>query len=105
MNIEAEVLWLDEQRVVSLRELVELSGLREAELLELVHSGVIPASDVAGCGLLLQCARDHRGAHRLPAARRLRAGYARAWRWRCGCWSACASSKRKSRGCARELPR
>ena len=50
MNIETEVLWLDEHRVVSLRELVEFSGLREAELLELVHSGVLPASERPGEG-------------------------------------------------------
>jgi len=50
MNIEAEVLWLDEHREVSLRELIDLSGLGEAELLELVHSGVIPANDRAGAG-------------------------------------------------------
>ncbi len=48
MNIETEVLWLDEHRVVSLRELVETSGLAEAELLELVHSGALPAFDAAG---------------------------------------------------------
>ena len=50
MSIETEVLWLDEHRIVSLRELVELSGLGEAELLELVHSGAIPASDSPGAG-------------------------------------------------------
>ena len=50
MSIEAEVLWLDEHRAVSLRELVELSGLRETELLELVHSGAIPARDSSGAG-------------------------------------------------------
>jgi len=43
MNPEADVLWLDEHREVELRELLEMSGLREAELLELVHSGAIPA--------------------------------------------------------------
>jgi chaperone modulatory protein CbpM len=43
MNVEAEVLWLDEHREVSLRELLDVSGLREAELLELVHCGAIPA--------------------------------------------------------------
>jgi chaperone modulatory protein CbpM len=48
MNIETEVFWLDEHRLVSLRELVELSGLREAELLELVHSGAISASEMSG---------------------------------------------------------
>jgi chaperone modulatory protein CbpM len=50
MTIETEVLWLDEHRLVSLRELVEFSGLAEAELLELVHSGVLPASDRPGEG-------------------------------------------------------
>ncbi len=50
MNIEAEVLWLDEHREVSLRELIDLSGLREAELLELVHSGLIAATDRPGVG-------------------------------------------------------
>lgn len=43
MTLEAEVFWLDEHRVVSLTELVQVSGLREAELLELVHSGALPA--------------------------------------------------------------
>jgi chaperone modulatory protein CbpM len=50
VSIETEVLWLDEHRVVSLRELVEVSGLRETELLELVHSGALPARDDAGEG-------------------------------------------------------
>jgi chaperone modulatory protein CbpM len=45
VSIETEVLWLDEHRAVSLRELIEISGLRETELLELVHSGALPASD------------------------------------------------------------
>ena len=48
MSIETEVLWLDEHRVVSLRELIEFSGLSEAELLELVHSGAMPANDGPG---------------------------------------------------------
>lgn len=43
MSVDAEVLWLDEQRVVSLEELVHVSGLSEAELMELVQLGVIPA--------------------------------------------------------------
>ena len=43
MNLEGEVLWLDEHREIGLRELIEMSGLPEAELLELVHSGAIPA--------------------------------------------------------------
>ena len=48
MTVETEVLWLDEHRVVSLHDLVELSGLAEAELLELVHSGAIQASQSSG---------------------------------------------------------
>lgn len=48
MSIETEVLWLDEHRVVSLRELTEFSGLREAELIELVNSGALPVREVAG---------------------------------------------------------
>jgi chaperone modulatory protein CbpM len=48
VSIETEVLWLDEHRVVSLHELLEVSGLREDELLELVHSGALPARDAAG---------------------------------------------------------
>ena len=50
MSIETEVLWLDEHRVVSLRELVEISGLGEAQLLELVHIGALPARDAVGGG-------------------------------------------------------
>src|SRR5512134_1587957 len=50
MSIETEVLWLDEHRFVSLHELCELSGLRETELLELVHNGAIAASETAGAG-------------------------------------------------------
>jgi chaperone modulatory protein CbpM len=42
MSIESDVLWLDEHRVVSFTELVELSGLTPGELEELVHGGVIP---------------------------------------------------------------
>ena len=45
MNHEAEVLWLDEQRVVSLEELVQMSGLTRAELLELVHCGALPVRE------------------------------------------------------------
>lgn len=51
MTIETEVLWLDEHRVVSLHELVEFSGLRESELLDLVHSGALPARDSAEGGM------------------------------------------------------
>jgi chaperone modulatory protein CbpM len=48
VTIETEVFWLDEQRVVSLRELVEFSGLGESELLELVHTGALPARHAPG---------------------------------------------------------
>ena len=50
MITETEVMWLDEHRVVSLAELVEVSGLSERELLELVHTGAIPASGSTGAG-------------------------------------------------------
>ena len=43
-----DVVWLDEQRVVSLAELVEASGLREGELLELVRAGVIEGRESEG---------------------------------------------------------
>jgi chaperone modulatory protein CbpM len=48
MSHEGEVLWLDEQRVVSLDELVQVSGLTRAELLELVHCGALPAGEERG---------------------------------------------------------
>jgi chaperone modulatory protein CbpM len=41
MSTETEVLWLDEHRVVSLGELVDLSGLTEGELVELVRLELI----------------------------------------------------------------
>jgi chaperone modulatory protein CbpM len=50
MSIETEVLWLDENREVSLRDLLDMSGLREAELLELVHTGAIVAHERPGAG-------------------------------------------------------
>jgi chaperone modulatory protein CbpM len=50
VTIENEVLWLDEHRVVSFHELVEFSGLHETELLDLVHSGALPASDAPDGG-------------------------------------------------------
>ena len=48
MTSETEVVWLDEQRVVSLNELVEISGLSRDELVELAHAGAIPANDAQG---------------------------------------------------------
>lgn len=47
MSVESDVWWLDEHHVVSLRELVEVSGLREPELLDLVQSGALPARHAA----------------------------------------------------------
>jgi chaperone modulatory protein CbpM len=46
--METEVLWLDEQRVVSLAELVEVSGLTRDELIELVQGGAIPVREGQG---------------------------------------------------------
>jgi chaperone modulatory protein CbpM len=43
-----EVLWLDEHRMVSQAELIEVSGLTEAELLELVSAGAIPVLETRG---------------------------------------------------------
>ncbi len=48
MSSETEVLWLDEQRVVSLEELAEFSGLSVAELRELVQIGALPAGSASG---------------------------------------------------------
>ena len=48
MRIElTEVVWLDEQREVTLAELAELSGLSESELRELANSGSIAPVDPA----------------------------------------------------------
>ena len=46
--MEAEVLWLDEHRVVSLSELVEVSGLSSEELIELAQDGAIPVREMQG---------------------------------------------------------
>ena len=48
MSFETDVVWLDEPRAISQAELIEISGLTERELLELVHAGVIPAREPAG---------------------------------------------------------
>lgn len=45
---ETEVLWLDEHRVVSLPELVDLSGLTEGELAELVRHDLLPLRSAPG---------------------------------------------------------
>ncbi|MBS4098072.1 MAG: hypothetical protein KGZ83_14675 [Sulfuricella sp.] len=41
----SEVVWLDEQQMVGFAELVESSGLSEAELRELVEDGVLVPHD------------------------------------------------------------
>lgn len=48
MTAETEVVWLDEQRAISLSELVEVSGLTRDELIELVHGGAIPVREARG---------------------------------------------------------
>jgi chaperone modulatory protein CbpM len=48
---ETEVLWLDEHRVISLHELVEFSGLREEELLDLANAGALPSMSAPGGGI------------------------------------------------------
>jgi chaperone modulatory protein CbpM len=45
---EVDVMWLDERRVVSLAELVEISGLTREELVELVQGGAIPLHETGG---------------------------------------------------------
>jgi hypothetical protein len=82
---ETEVLWLDEHRAISLTELVEVSGLREEELLDLVHSGALPSRDAPDGGLAFS-------ARVITMA------------WRSGCWSACATSSSRSPACARSCP-
>ena len=48
MTTNPEVLWLDEHRVVSLAEMVEVSGLTQEELLELARGGAIPVHELRG---------------------------------------------------------
>jgi chaperone modulatory protein CbpM len=48
MTVDTEVMWLDEQRVVSLEELAQVSGLSRAELVELVQGGAIPVRETHG---------------------------------------------------------
>jgi chaperone modulatory protein CbpM len=46
--MDNDVLWLDENRVVGLGELVEISGLTREELIELAQGGAIPVHEVHG---------------------------------------------------------
>ena len=46
--MENEVLWLDDNRLVGLGELVEISGLTREELIELAQGGAIPVHEVHG---------------------------------------------------------
>jgi chaperone modulatory protein CbpM len=48
VTVEPDVVWLDERRVISLAELVQVSGLSERELLELVSAGAIPTREPGG---------------------------------------------------------
>ena len=80
MSMENEVLWLDENRVVGLAELVEISGLTREELIELVQGGAIPVREVQGANYVFSAQRDQRGTHRLPAARRAGTRHRRAHR-------------------------
>lgn len=50
MTFDTEVMWLDEHRAITLAELIEVSGLSERELIELVHVGAIPARETTGAG-------------------------------------------------------
>jgi chaperone modulatory protein CbpM len=50
MTFETEVIWLDEHPVITLAELIAVSGLSEHELLELVHAGAIPAREGGAAG-------------------------------------------------------
>lgn len=48
MSTDNEVLWLDEHRLVSLAEMVEVSGLTQEELLELARGGALPVRELRG---------------------------------------------------------
>lgn len=76
MNIDIPIaLWPEEQPAVSFGELIELSGLNEAELRELIDCGLIePAVDApaqesfrAECLVLIQRARRLRNDFELDA--------------------------------------
>ena len=62
-----EALWPDEDRRVALRDLAELSGLSEAEVMELVEYGALtPADDTTGQWMFgVQSITIARTAHRL----------------------------------------
>jgi chaperone modulatory protein CbpM len=59
MNIDTEVMWLDEHRVFSFEELVEVSGLTRGELLELVQGGAIPVRESRGTTYLFSAQVVH----------------------------------------------
>ena len=48
LSMENEDLWLDENRVIGLGELVEVSGLTREELIELAQGGAIPVHEIHG---------------------------------------------------------
>ncbi len=52
MNIDhTELMWLDEHHELSLNELIELSGLSQAELQQLVESGALIPNNPAAVNL------------------------------------------------------
>ena len=67
MNIEhADALWLDKRAEITLEELVELSGLPQEVLIELVECGVlVPAESGAGRHFTVECISTVRTAGRL----------------------------------------
>lgn len=67
MNIEhADALWLDEHAEITLEKLMELSGLPQEVLIELVECGVlVPAGPGAGRHFTVECLATVRTAKRL----------------------------------------
>ena len=67
MNIEhADALWLDQRAEITLEELVELSGLPQEVLTELVECGVLePAEPSAAWQFTVECITTVRTARRL----------------------------------------
>lgn len=60
-----EVLWLDHHHELSLHEVAELSGLTEAELVELIECGAITPIDAARQTFAARCIVLARTASRL----------------------------------------
>jgi chaperone modulatory protein CbpM len=62
-----EVIWLDARQTISLSELIELSGLDEAYLRELVENGVFTPVDTQSWRFSAECLSIARTAHRLQS--------------------------------------